>query len=292
LRAVRKFSRPRQKRLRLRHKPAAALGHSGFWRIGRSLSNLRRKGGTPVDIAWIVELAVRASKQSDLVIEGPHELPETALRNFWKYSHRRISDWIICRNRCHAQLLTADENRDAPLCQQLETLASEFFVSDVLIRFWSAVLIAADHRRGTHRSEPIARYVHIEHLQARCQALKLLADGRHLSRSRMVRLNTLRHSAECWTDLLLGRLVCRYDVSDFAFDKTRAREFGEGQLSYADANTRDTAWDLISSGAKRTFPICRSISPWRTACLRKIAGAVLATFPAKSLSCSASPKTF
>lgn len=236
-----------------------------------------------MDIAWTVELAVHVSRRSDLVIEGLRELPDGALRDFWKYSRRRMIDWRLCRNRLHTELPTGDAIRREQLWQDLEALLSEFFVSDVLIRLWSAVLTAAGRRRGTNRAEPIARHVHLNHLQSRYLALKLLVDGRHLSRSRMARLNALRRTAERWTDLLLGRLICRYDVCDFAFDEAQAREFGEGQLAYPEAKISNTAWELILAGARLTFRQYRAHSPWRAACLRRIAASVLAAFPGDTL---------
>lgn len=240
-----------------------------------------------MDIAWTVELAVHVSRQSDLVIEAPGPLPEKSLQDFWVYSRRRISDWIQSRNRCDAELRSAGRNARPQLRQELEALLSEFFVSDVLIRLWSAVLTAADSRRGTSHGEAIARHVHVNHLQARYLALKWIVERHRLPRPSMMRLNALRRSTERWTDMLLGRLVCCHDVADFAFDEQQARDFGEAQLAYRDAGTGQVAWDLILAGARLNFPTSTSTSPWRTACLRRVASAVLATFPKNSLFSSA-----
>jgi hypothetical protein len=236
-----------------------------------------------MDIARSVELAVHVSRHSDLMIENSAALPENALRDFWKYSRRRITDWKLSLNRCNRQLTAASGRNRQERSHELESLISELLVSDVLIRLWSAILAAVDQRRATNWAEPIARHVLVDHLQARYLALQVLVDQSLLPQPRIQHLNTLRHSAERWTDLLLGRIVCQWNVGDFAYDETQAREFGESHLSYRDAQIRDTAWHLILSGARITFPTCPSSSPWRTACLRKIIGSILTCFPEQAL---------
>ena len=217
------------------------------------------------------------------LIESSDLLPETALRDFWKYGRRRITDWKLCFNRCNRQLTFAVDRNRFRKSRELEDLIAELLVSDVLIRLWSGVLAAVDVHRGTNWAAPIARHTLIDHLQARYLALQSLVDQSQLSHSRILRLNRLRHSTERWTDVLLGRVVCRWDVGDFAFDESLAREYGESHLSYRDAATQETAWHLILSGARITFPTCPPVSPWRTACLRKIASSITTCFPERTL---------
>ncbi|MBT4863828.1 MAG: hypothetical protein HON53_01735 [Planctomycetaceae bacterium] len=236
-----------------------------------------------MDIARSVELAVQVSRHSDLMIESSAALPENSLRDFWKFSRRRITDWKLCLNRCNRRLAESSNRNRLERSLELESLISELLVSDVLTRLWSAILAAVDERRATNWAEPIARHVLVDHLQARYLALQVLVDQSLLSQPRIHRLNTLRHSAERWTDLLLGRLVCQWDVGDFAFDESQSREFGESHLSYRDEDIRETAWHLILSGARITFPTCPASSPWRTACLRKIIGSILSCFPKHAL---------
>lgn len=236
-----------------------------------------------MDIARTVELAVHVSRNCDRVVENPDLLTEADLGNFWKYANRRISDWKLDLNRCNRQLTLSSEKNRLAKSREIDGLISELLVSDVLIRLWAGVLAGVDARRGTKWAEPIARHVMVDHLQARYLALQTLVDQQKLSRPRVLRLNKLRHSAERWTDVLLGRVICQWDVGDFAYNEDQAREFGECHLSYRDAATRETSWHLILSGARITFPTCPPVSPWRTACLRKIVGSIVHCFPERGL---------
>jgi len=236
-----------------------------------------------VNLRHTVELAALVSKQSDQVIETPQQLPESAIQDFWVHSQRRLFDWMRQLVRYPVEIESSSAVGRRRIWRRTESLLVDFFVSDVLARVWAAVLTAADQRQCQQRTEPLARHILAGYLQTRYLALNLMVSGPDVPPDRLREVNRIRRKTECWTDLLLGPLVVRYEVKNFAVNADRALQFGQDQLSHRDSDVSNTAWNLILLSARLTFPARQPLSPIHSICQRKISDAVLSTFPADAI---------
>jgi len=233
-----------------------------------------------LNLRQTAEIAALASAYSAHLIEGTQKLPDAALHRFWNQTKQRLHVWLRCLNRYQADLRTTAPAERRVVSKQVEPVIEEVFVSEILIRVWSAVLTAADHRRSTNHAEPIARSVLLGQLKARQLAMRLMVNCPHELLDRAALLDRLRRKTERWTDLLLGHLVVRYPVVDFAFDERRARDFGSEQLASRVAGPDDRVWDLILAGLRLAFPIKQTLLATDSGHGCQIVRSVLSTFPA------------
>ena len=207
-----------------------------------------------------VELAVLASANSAHVIESAAPLPEHVLRNYWKYSRRMIHRWIRAL-RCVLEEKQFSGAATLPKVPQETSevvrrgaVLREVFASEILTRVWSAVLTAKDRRCRSTQSEPLARSVLIDQMEARRWALEVMVRGIGLSAEEMLKTDQFRRRSERWTDLLLGHLVTRYDLRDFCFDEMRARDFAHQQLEQQLSRPNSQIWQLVLAGVRLSFP--------------------------------------
>lgn len=229
----------------------------------------------------IVEFAAVVSAHSAHLITGNGELPAGALEKFWDRSQRRLKMWLsaLAHFQRQSNEIVSDEHRQ--LWSDLQPVISEIFVSEILTRVWGAVLTAMDQTRGTHKLEPIARNVLIGHLDARKRALELLVSDSTLTVEELRPLDTIRRRVERWTDLLLGHLVERYHVDDFAFDANRAREFGGQQLLQNSERSHEQVWLLMLIGLRSSFTNDPT-SPPNELLQEELIASILACFPASA----------
>ncbi len=227
----------------------------------------------------IVEIAALVSAYSQHVVMGDAPLPPGALEKFWDRSQRRLKLWLSGLTHYQRQFPTVspDDHHQA-LWRDLVPVLEEIFVSEVLTRVWGAILTAMDQERGTHKTEPIARNVLIGHLDARKRALQILVSDPVLTLEHLHPIDTVRRRVERWTDLLLGHLVERYNVDDFAFDPHRAREFGAQQLLQSQESSRDQAWILTLIGLRTAFSD-KPVGPPNEVIQEEIIASILACFP-------------
>lgn len=226
----------------------------------------------------IVEIAALISAHSQTVIGGETQLPPGALEKFWDRSQRRLKLWLSGLMRYQRQIAVISPEDHTQLWNDLTPVLEEIFVSEVLTRVWGAILTAMDQERGTHQTEPIARNVLIGHLDARKRALQLLVTDPALTLGHLHPIDTIRRRVERWTDLLLGHLVERYQVDDFAFDPARAREFGAQQLLQSRESTSNQAWVLLLIGLRSAFSDA-PIAPPNELIQEEIISAILSCFP-------------
>lgn len=202
-------------------------------------------------LSHIAEVAALASAHSDHVIKADYPLPQSALNDYWRESKRQAAEWS-------ERLQATRESMDSALaCKNHldeHTLAvlEQVFVWDMLTRVWGAILTTADYNRQACCLEPIARNVFISQLEARRAAMSLMVFQSQTWLGPIGRVDQLRRKAERWTDLLLGHLVVRYEVGDFAFDEARSREFGEQQVE-GSVDGRQAVWELILASLRLAF---------------------------------------
>lgn len=233
-----------------------------------------------MNLRQTAEIAALVSAHSAHLIEGTQKPPDAALHRFWNQTKQRLHVWLGRLNRCQADLPSAALGEREAIWERVEPVLEEVFVSEILVRVWSAVLTAADLHRGTTHAGPIAASVMLGQSKARQLAMSLLVNCPPELLSRAARVDRLRRKAERWTDLLLGHLVAQYPAAEFAFDERRACDFGSEQLSLGVAGPDNRVWDLILTGMRLAFPAGKTLLAADSGCGCEVVRSVLATFPA------------
>ena len=158
----------------------------------------------------------------------------------------------------------------------------EILTGEVLTRVWTAVLCAYDRRRGGDDAEPVARSVMIGHMEARNRVLGLMVRGPGIETEAALKLNRLRRHVERWSDLLLAHLMATHDVSEFAVEPQRAKEFAQDLRCRGSHSGRRHVWPLAIASLRAAFQ--RGLSPDSPSANlnARIAAAVLACFPSET----------
>jgi hypothetical protein len=176
-----------------------------------------------MNLRQTAEVAALAARMAEAVIHNPQPVPTEALHAYWKSSRMRLKYWFA---GMRAVPVVAP---GAGACPALHVhkrvnLARGILVSEMLTRVWSSVLVARDVARCECVTGPLVRQVFLGQVESRREVLIMLADERLLPVDQATNLGRLRERIERWTDLLIGPLVNRYAVTEFAFDIERARE--------------------------------------------------------------------
>jgi hypothetical protein len=216
-----------------------------------------------------VELAALASAYSRPLIESIEPLPREPLAAYWQHARDRAIRWTE---------LLESRSDDSASAASTRHVVEDLLTSEILTRVWSTVLAAADRQRGVSWAEPIVQHVWSTHQSARMLALRWLTNPSADMHSAALDVDRLRRRAERWTDLLLGHLVERYGVADFAFDADRARDFGREQLEDASESSLDAIHTLVLAGLRNAFPPQAPLSTMH-ASHRGVISAVVALLP-------------
>jgi hypothetical protein len=197
----------------------------------------------------LLELAALVSTHAPLLIEGQEPLPLGCVEQYWVASKSRLDRW----GRSLKQLSALATEAGAVNRCLVQGVCEEVLTGEVLTRVWAAAMSAYDRRRGTDIAEPIARSVYLGHLEARHRVLTLLVSGPGIHAEEAVKLNRLRRRTERWTDVLVGRLSERQDLSEFAIDPERAREFAGDLRHQSHQRGGRFAWPLTLASLRAAF---------------------------------------
>ena len=107
--------------------------------------------------------------------------------------------------------------------------------------------------------------------------MSVLLDGQAIPAERAVAINRLRLKVERWTDLLLGRLLTRADVVEFAVEPDRRREFADDLRHEERTAGTEYIWSLTLT-ALGAFPPTAISTPSADLNAR-IAASILGCFP-------------
>ncbi len=200
----------------------------------------------------LVELAGTLASHGPLLVERREPLLADGIEQYWTASKVRLDRWAR-RLKTLAQPITGSGKRRRATWPATCAVMEEILASEILTRVWTALLTAYDRQRGRDDVEPVARSVLIGHIEARHRVLSLLAHGPGIAVEAAVRLNRLRRRSERWTDCLIGHLPRHYEVSEFAADPQRARDFADDvQQRHRLPGGRHT-WPLITASLRAAF---------------------------------------
>lgn len=205
--------------------------------------------GVILNSQFTAEVTALIASQSLSLVEGTKPFPPNTLYDFWFHAQEHLKE----RRQIIGPVAT-DDARPKISETELEILLKDFFAEEMLIRVVAAVFTAADKRRNQCQAEPIARNILLTFLEVKRSALTILVSENHLSVDSIKKTDRIRRSIERWTDLLLGQLVLRYGLEEFAHDVARAKEFGEDQISNLNTSQPVLIWDLITAGLRISFP--------------------------------------
>jgi hypothetical protein len=158
----------------------------------------------------------------------------------------------------------------------------EILASEILTRVWSAVLCAYDRQHGTNDVEPIARSVMIGHMEARHRVLTMLVRESEIDSQTAVELNRLRRCSERWTDLLIGSIMQICDVSEFAIEPQRAKDFSGDLRQRGDLAGGRHLWSLVLASLHATFESGLAPTSPNADLNARIASSILSCFPSDS----------
>jgi hypothetical protein len=200
-------------------------------------------------------------------------LSTNSLGNYWMASKCRLDRWYGA--------LRPPSARHIGNWPALRSVIEEILLSEVLVRVWTGFLVLHDRAVGEDEAEPLARSVLSGHLEARQRALSLLLHATGVPISDAIAINHLRRKTDRWTDLLLGYLAPRCDLSDLATDAQRVRDFA---LDWQDAPAEASSprWPLLLASLQEAFPIDPAIRGPTADLNERIAASILSCFPSES----------
>jgi len=158
----------------------------------------------------------------------------------------------------------------------------EILVTELLTRVWAAVAAACDSARGRQELDPIAQNVFRSHLDARRRLLAIVAEARAIALPHAVLLNELRRRVERWTDMLLAHVAPFIDVTPFAPEPARARDFAEDLDHQSTQSDSRLTGEIILASLRASFTDGLENRSPNSDLNRRIASALLGMLPAST----------
>jgi hypothetical protein len=224
----------------------------------------------------LVQLAALVATHGPCLLHGGGQLSGIGLQRYWTASKCRLDRW----SRALAEYSsTAPSELPRYRWKAIRPVVEEILLSEVLVRVWTAVLVAHDRYSGQTEAEPIARSVLTGQMEARHRALKLLMHAPGVRIADAVELNRLRRKSERWTDLLLARLAQNCTIEELAIDPERAVAFANDLQHESDQGQGEISWPILLSSLQASFEVKpRGKSP-NCDLNERIAASILACFP-------------
>jgi len=224
----------------------------------------------------LIELAAIVTAQGPVLLQQKPQLSATALGEYWAHSKCRLDRW----SRSVKQFKGAHESPQG-VCAPwtvVRGIFEEVLTGEILTRVWTAVLCAHDRVLGASDVEPVARSVMLGHAEARNRVLTLLVSGKGMDAEEALRLNRLRRRSERWIDMLIGYLCGIEDLSEFAIDPDRAKDFAEDISYQSRLAGGHQAWPLLQTSLRAAFRTSLHESSPNCDLNEKIASSILSCF--------------
>lgn len=227
----------------------------------------------------LIDLAAVVAIHGPVLIRASEDLLEECVEAYWVASKCRLDRWGRSLKRLSIAMGRSATKADSADHRAFRAILEEILAGEVLTRVWTAAMCAYDRTHGTDRMEPVARSVLIGHMEARHRVLTILVSRSGLSAEEALRLNALRHRTERWSDVLIGHLATGHDVSEFAVEPDRARDFAEDFARQRCQEGGRFAWPMLLASLRAAFQ--EWLEPEGPNCDLnvRIAASILACFP-------------
>ncbi len=175
-----------------------------------------------MNLRQTAEVAALAAIRADEIIGRPEPVSTESLHGYWKSSRVRLRCWFAGLRSTPASS-EGDGTLSPHHLRERVGLARSILAAELLTRVWSTILVARDAARSENSAGEMVRNVFLGQQEARREVIQMLSDENRLPTPEAASVEQLRRRVERWTDLLLGPLVLKYDVTEFVFDEGCAR---------------------------------------------------------------------
>jgi len=230
----------------------------------------------------LVELAGLVSVCGGALVEGCRQIPHRAVVQYWTTSKLRHERWgWTLKNAAHYLENDKPSSLQRPLL--LYGTLEEIFSAELLVRTCAALFHAYDRRHDSNDTAPLATSVFHGQAEARHRALTLLVQNSQIETTVAIKLDRLRQRAERWSDLLLSHMTVLGEVSDFAFDADRVKDFAETSRPQDRSPTEPYPWPLLLGSLRSAFTGQLDFSSPNADLIAGIAAGVLACLPREAV---------
>lgn len=208
-------------------------------------------------LAHLTEIAALLSSHHRLFVEDERRIPTRTAGDYYVTCRNRFNRWMSDLRDIEAGVAITNPDHLTGMCSRqnaAQTIAEQVLINEMLIRIWTVMLVARERCQHLDRLEPLAHNVFLGQLTVRHRALTVCLNDRGMRPESVIEIDKLRQSTERWTDLLNCSLMGRYDLWQYAFDETRAREFLRDRQEQQSIEHSSQAWVLILSGLRYSFP--------------------------------------
>jgi hypothetical protein len=227
----------------------------------------------------LVELAAVVASHGRTLARNPDRLCSEGLNRYWSASRCRMDGWSYCLKRWVAEAHARSPSASSAQWPSIRNVLEEVLTSELLTRVWAAAVCAHDRLHDLDDGEPVVRSIFIGHQEVRCRVLNLLVQGPGIDVEHAMKLDHLRRRCDRWCDMLVGYLLASSDVSEFATDPARARDFAADLHDQAGSAGGRHAWSLVQVSLRAAFRHdLAPVSP-HAEFNAQIAAAVLACIP-------------
>jgi hypothetical protein len=225
----------------------------------------------------LVELAALVATHAPVFLRLTKTVPENELERYWTASKCRQDRWQLTLaelkdSRTPLVAATGGLHRFAA------AVFDEIFSGEILARLWAGVLVSHDSQHRSEHAGPAARSVLQGHLEVRRRTLSLLSTARQLPLGGLVDLNRQRRACERWTDLLLAEMAHAAEVTEFAHEPERLRDFADDVPRSPGVGYGRTRQALLQASLRAAFDRPAPLPSPNSDLNRQIAAGVLGCF--------------
>lgn len=168
------------------------------------------------DLAWLGGLA------GQTLGAGPLNCRGAVVKSMWQHSRRCLQTWTARLSELSAAVESASSNLPEQVEQEFVPLANEFFVVELGVRVWSALLAGEEDDARDADVRIVLGNNFRRWTQVRTQILSLMLSAPKSCHTSLSVVDQLRRRCERWSDLL----ICQMGASEWAvpllFDPERA----------------------------------------------------------------------
>jgi hypothetical protein len=201
----------------------------------------------------LIDLAAVVAIHGPVLIRASEELLEESVEGYWVASKCRLDRWGRSLKRFSTAFGQGTVKASSGDHRAFRAILEEILAGEVLTRVWTAAMCTYDRTHATDRMEPVARSVLIGHMEARHRVLTILVSPSGLSAEEAMRLDALRRRTERWSDVLIGHLATEHNVSEFAVEPDRARDFADDFAQQRQQEGGRFAWPMLLASLRAAF---------------------------------------